>query len=54
LPPATLGLVRRTFEASPESASLLRRLSGNQDDSASSRIYGESLPAGLVLVGAPE
>jgi hypothetical protein len=54
LPPSTLGLVRRTFEASPDSASLVRRLTGAQDDSVPSRIYGEDLPAGLVLAGAPE
>jgi molecular chaperone DnaK (HSP70) len=48
LPPATLALARRAFEASPDSASLLRRLSGTTDDDASSRAYGEQLPEGLV------
>jgi molecular chaperone DnaK (HSP70) len=55
LPSATLGLVRRACEASPDSASLLRRLVGGADDAiASSRIYGESLPAGLVLAPAAD
>jgi molecular chaperone DnaK (HSP70) len=53
LPPATLALVRRACEASPDSASLLRRLSGARDDTAgSSRVYGEQLPAGLVLTAS--
>jgi molecular chaperone DnaK (HSP70) len=55
LPSATLALVRRACEASPDSASLLRRLTGVADDAVtSSRIYGESLPAGLVLVPAAD
>ena len=50
LPPATLAIVRRACEASPQAADLLRRLSGEPDDlAASSRIFGEELPAGLVL-----
>jgi hypothetical protein len=48
LPPATLALARRAIEASSDSASLLRRLSGTTDDDASSRAYGEQLPEGLV------
>jgi hypothetical protein len=49
LPPATLGLVRQAIEKAPESASLLRRLSGTMaDDAAQSRVYGEQLPEGLV------
>jgi molecular chaperone DnaK (HSP70) len=50
LPPATLAQVRRASEASPESAKLLRRLNGASDEPGeSSRVYGEHLPAGLVL-----
>jgi len=53
LPPATLELVRRACEGSPSSASLLRELSGESADlAASSRVFGEELPAGLVLAGA--
>jgi hypothetical protein len=53
LPPATLELVRRACEGSPNSASLLRELSGESADlAASSRVFGEELPAGLVLAGA--
>jgi molecular chaperone DnaK (HSP70) len=53
LPPATLALVRRAIETSPESSSLLRRLSGSMDEDTSSRAYGEKLPEGLVA-GAAE
>ncbi len=54
LPPATLELVRRACETSPRAADLLRQLSGEVDDlAASSRIFGEELPAGLVLA-APQ
>lgn len=50
LPPATLELVRRAVEASPQAASLLRELAGDPTDlAASSRAFGEELPAGLVL-----
>ncbi len=49
LPPATLDLVRRSCESSPHAASLLRDLAGEQDFASSSRIFGEDLPAGLVL-----
>jgi hypothetical protein len=46
--------VRRVIEASSRSAELLRLLSGaEQDLAASSRIFGEELPAGLVLAMAP-
>jgi hypothetical protein len=56
LPPATLVLVRRASEASPRAAGLLRQLSGEEADlAASSRVFGEELPAGLVLASpAPE
>lgn len=53
LPPATLALVRRALETSPDSSSLLRRLSGAMDEDTSSRAYGEKLPEGLVA-GAAE
>jgi molecular chaperone DnaK (HSP70) len=54
LPPATLELVRRACEPSPRGADLLRQLSGEPEDLASSsRIFGEELPEGLVLA-APE
>ncbi len=50
LPPATLDLVRRACEASPHAADLLRQLSGDEQTLASSsRVFGEELPAGLVL-----
>jgi hypothetical protein len=49
LPPATLDLVRKSCESSSHAASLLRDLSGEQDLASSSRVFGEDLPAGLVL-----
>jgi molecular chaperone DnaK (HSP70) len=50
LPPTTLELVRRACEASPKSAEYLHELAGPDTDlSTSSRIFGEELPAGLVL-----
>ncbi|MBV9295066.1 MAG: Hsp70 family protein [Acidobacteriaceae bacterium] len=50
LPPATLEQVRRACEASSRAADLLHELAGqDQDLAASSRIFGEELPAGLVL-----
>ncbi len=53
LPPATLEAVRRACEASPRAADLLHQLSGEAGDlAASSRVFGEELPAGLVLVAA--
>src|SRR4051812_21265329 len=53
LSPASLATVRRACEASPQAASLLRELSGEADPAASSRAFGEELPAGLVLVESP-
>jgi molecular chaperone DnaK (HSP70) len=54
LAPATLEAIRRACEPSPHAADLLRQLSGEADDLASSsRIFGEELPAGLVLA-APQ
>jgi hypothetical protein len=51
LPPSVIESVRRACEASPRAADLLRQLSGDVDDLAvSSRVFGEDLPAGLVLV----
>lgn len=53
VPPATLDLVRRACEANPRAAELLRQLAGEADDlEASSRVFGEQLPAGLVLAEA--
>jgi hypothetical protein len=53
LPPATLELVRRSCEPSPRAADLLRQLTGEDIDLASSsRVFGEELPAGLVLAGS--
>jgi molecular chaperone DnaK (HSP70) len=50
LPPTSLEAVRRACESSPRAAELLRELSGaDQDLASSSRIFGEELPAGLVL-----
>lgn len=55
LPPATLALVRRAIESRPDAASLLWRLSGGaEDDAATGRVYGEDLPAGLVLATGKE
>ena len=45
LPPATLELVRRACP--PE---LLPRLAGEEDLASSSRVFGEELPAGFVLM----
>ena len=51
LPPATLDKVRAAIEGSSRSAELLRHLSGAEQDLAgASRIFGEELPSGLVLV----
>ena len=52
LPPPTLDLVRRACEASPSAASLSQELSGASGASTGSRVFGEELPAGLVLVQA--
>ena len=53
LPPATIESVRRACEASPRAADLLRELAGEADDlAASGRVFGEELPAGLVLANA--
>lgn len=55
LPPATLALARRAIESRPDAASLLWRLSGGaEDDAATGRVYGEDLPAGLVLATGKE
>ncbi len=55
LAPATLDLVRRACESSPKAADLLRQLAGQEDDLASSsRVFGEDLPAGLVLAAYRE
>jgi hypothetical protein len=50
LPPVTLESVRRACEASPQAAGLLRELAGETDPASTSRVFGEELPAGLVLV----
>lgn len=51
LPPATLEQVRLACEGAPRAADLLYELSGAAGDLASgSRILGEDLPAGFVLV----
>jgi hypothetical protein len=50
MPPSTLDKVRAALEISSRSSELLRQLSGaEQDLASSSRIFGEELPAGLVL-----
>ena len=50
LPPASLDAVRHAVETSARSADLLRQLSGAaQDLASSSRVFGEELPAGLIL-----
>jgi hypothetical protein len=50
LPAPLVDSVRRACEASPRSAELLRQLIGDDSIEASSRVFGEELPAGLVLV----
>lgn len=50
LPASTVDAVRRACQTSPAAASLLRELSGESDTTANSRVFGEELPAGLVLV----
>jgi actin-like ATPase involved in cell morphogenesis len=53
LPPATIDAVRRACEADSHAADLLRQLAGEATDlAASSRVFGEELPAGLVLAEA--
>ena len=53
MPPATLDKVRGAVETSSHAAALLRQLAGAEQDLAgSSRIFGEELPAGLVLADA--
>jgi len=53
VPPVTLEAVRRSCESTPRGPELLRELAGEADDlAASSRVFGEDLPAGLVLVEA--
>ncbi len=53
LPPATLEAIRRACEKSPRAADLLHQLAESGDDLASSsRVFGEELPAGLVLTGS--
>jgi hypothetical protein len=50
LPPATLDKVRKALEASSRGSELLKQLAGGEQDLAgSSRVFGEELPAGLVL-----
>lgn len=50
LSPATLELIRGAVAARPQAEALLRSLSGESDDlSSSSRVFGEDLPAGLVM-----
>lgn len=50
LPPATLNSVRHAFETSSRAADLFRQLAGEDTGlAASSRVFGEDLPAGLVL-----
>jgi hypothetical protein len=50
VPPAALDTVRRAAEASSRATELLRHLSGvEQDLAGAGRIFGEGLPAGLVL-----
>ena len=51
LPPGSLDSVRRSIEPTAQAASLLRELAGEIDPAFSSRIFGEDLPAGLLLTG---
>ena len=50
LSPSALDSVRRACEASSAAPSLLRELAGESDAASGSRVFGEELPAGLVLV----
>jgi hypothetical protein len=51
MPPATLDKVRKAVEGSSHSVELLKQLEGAEQDLAGSgRVFGEELPAGLVLV----
>ncbi|HEY6990953.1 MAG TPA: molecular chaperone DnaK, partial [Bryobacteraceae bacterium] len=53
LPPASIESARRACEANAPAAELLRELAGEADDLATSgRVFGEELPAGLVLANA--
>jgi hypothetical protein len=46
-------MIRRAFERSPRVADLLHQLAAGSDDLASSsRVFGEELPAGLVLASS--
>jgi hypothetical protein len=50
MPPATLDKVRQAVQASSRATELLKQLDGaEQDFAGSSRVFGEELPAGLVL-----
>ena len=50
LPPANMAAVRKASESSPRAAELLRELAGEDAGlEASSRAFGEELPAGLIL-----
>jgi hypothetical protein len=51
MPPAMLDKVRKAVEGSARSVELLKQLEGAEQDLAGSgRVFGEELPAGLVLV----
>ncbi len=53
VPPAALDKVRAAVEKSSRSAELLKQLSGAEQDLAGAgRVFGEDLPAGLVLATA--
>jgi len=53
MPPATLDKVRQAVQTSPRATELLKQLEGAQQDFAgSSRVFGEELPAGLVLAAS--
>ena len=49
LPPAIMETLRKACESSPQSAALRRDLAGEQSLASSSRMFGEDLPAGIVL-----
>jgi hypothetical protein len=52
--PSTLERIRRACEASPRAGDLLHELAGGHAGlAASSRVFGEDLPAGLILAEAP-
>ena len=49
LPASAIEAVRTICQTSPQAATLLKELAGEQTMASTSRVFGEDLPAGLVL-----